>query len=224
MLDYAANALSHWKVETIRARFESECGGRDPQDVIVAAIGDGTDVDDFWKRVETNPAAGRLRLMFVADSIPSELRAIVEFLNQRMSQVDVLGLELKQYVDDDAQHQTLVPRLIGETEAARQAKGRRERMTWGRESWLAAYREARGEREALIVQNSSIGPINMTRLSLSASGAPRVQERRCSPTACWWPSRCTPASQTATSRSLSAPSRQLHHSTLLRRGRRFSGG
>ena len=151
MLDYAANALSHWKVEPIRARFEAECEG-DPQAAIAAALGDDINPDEFWKRVETNLAAGRLRLMFVADSIPSELRAIVEFLNQHMPQVDVLALELKQYVDEEAKHQTLVPRLIGETQAARQAKGRRERTTWDRESWLAAYRELQGEREAGVVE------------------------------------------------------------------------
>ena len=101
MLDYAANAMSHWNVEALRTRFEAECDG-DPQAAIVGAFGDEVDTDEFWSRVETNLAAGRLRLMFVADSVPNELRAIVEFLNQHMPQVDVLALELKQYVDEEA--------------------------------------------------------------------------------------------------------------------------
>jgi hypothetical protein len=152
MLDYAANALSHWKLETIRARFEASCGERDPESVIADALGDGMDLDDFWSRVETNLAAGRMRLMFVADVIPNELRAIVEFLNQHMAQVEVLALELKQYVGDSPEHQTLVSRLIGETQAARQAKGRSERVVWDRSSWLAAYRSMRGDRELAVVE------------------------------------------------------------------------
>jgi hypothetical protein len=152
MLEYAANALSHWKLERIRARFEVECGGVDPAEVLAAALGRDVDAEEFWKRVETNLTAGRVRLMFVGDAIPDELRAIVEFLNQQMPYVEVLALELKQYVDESGEHQTLVPRLIGETQAARQAKGRPERTTWDRGSWLAAYRDTRGEPEASVTE------------------------------------------------------------------------
>ena len=152
MLDYAANALSHWSAETIRARFEAMWPGVAPEDVIAQALGGDIDPEEFWSQVETNLAAGRMRLMFVADVIPNELRAIVEFLNQQMAQVKVLALELRQYVDAAGQHQTLVPTLVGETQAARQAKGHRERRDWDRESWLRSYREKRGESEAKVVE------------------------------------------------------------------------
>ena len=65
---------------------------------------------------------GRLRLVFVGDEIPSELRRIVEFLNEQMATTQVLAIEIKQYVDTDGKHQTLVPRLLGQTEAARQPR------------------------------------------------------------------------------------------------------
>lgn len=152
MLDYAANALSHWSVEKIRARFEAMSGDESPEDAIAAALGSDVDSQEFWNRVETNLAAGRMRLMFVADVIPNELRAIVEFLNQHMSQVEVLALELRQYVDAQGQHQTLVPTLVGETQVARQAKGRRERKEWDRASWLDSYREQRGDAETQVVE------------------------------------------------------------------------
>lgn len=152
MLDYAANALSHWSVETIRARYEATSPGESPEAAIAAALGADIDLESFWNRVETNLAAGRMRLMFVADVIPNELRAIVEFLNQHMTQVEVLALELRQFVDEEGQHQTLVPALVGETQVARQAKGKRERRDWDRASWLESYREQRGGLEAHIVE------------------------------------------------------------------------
>jgi hypothetical protein len=152
MLDYAANALSYWSAETIRARFEAKCGARDPQEVITDSLGDGLEIEEFWSRVETNLAASRMRLMFVADVIPNELRAIVEFLNQQMEQVEVLAVELKQYVGDTPDHQTLVSRLIGETQAARHAKGRAERITWERSAWLAAYRDLLGETAGTVAE------------------------------------------------------------------------
>jgi hypothetical protein len=148
MLDYAANALSYWQLETIKARFESECQGADPAEVLATTFGPDTDLERFWERVGTNLAAGRLRLIFVADVIPNELRAIVEFLNRQMSPAEVLAVEVRQYVDDSGEHQTLVPRLIGETQAARREKGRSARTTWDRDSWITAYAEARGEAEA----------------------------------------------------------------------------
>jgi hypothetical protein len=69
-----------------------------------------------------------------------------------MTRTEVLAVEVRQYVDEGGEHQTLVPRLIGQTQAARHAKGRSRRKYWDRDSWLAAYREARGEQEAGIVE------------------------------------------------------------------------
>lgn len=67
---------------------------------------------------------GRLRLVFVADLISRELRRVIEFLNEQMTQTEVIGVEIRQYVDASGAHQTVVPRLIGQTEAARDIKTR----------------------------------------------------------------------------------------------------
>jgi hypothetical protein len=112
MLDYAANSVVYWPVETIRARFETNHG--DPDKVLadfLEAI--NADVEEFWQKVKTNLQAGKVRLVFVADEVPVELRRVVEFLNQQMDPVEVLAVEVKQYVGEDLR--TLVPRVIGQT-------------------------------------------------------------------------------------------------------------
>jgi hypothetical protein len=124
MLDYAANAAAYWKDDTLRRFFEERCEAShlDPDQLVRNTFDLIDDVDAFWESVRTNLAAERLRLMFVADAIPAELRRIVEYLNGQLTQTDVLAIEVKQYRDASGTHQTLVPRLIGQTEAARQVK------------------------------------------------------------------------------------------------------
>jgi hypothetical protein len=122
MLDYAANAVLHWPVERIQARFESRCeeSGEVADDVLADFLGPDADIENFWRRVSTNLQAKRIRLLFVADSIPKELRHIVEFLNEQLSQTEVLAVEVKQYRGEGLT--TLVPRLIGQTSLADQRK------------------------------------------------------------------------------------------------------
>lgn len=119
MLDYAANGVSYWSIEELRAQFAH--GREDPDKALVNLLGDpSADIEDFWQKAKTNLRAGRVRLVFVADSVPSELRRIVEFLNQQMDPAEVLAVEIKQYVGGDLK--TLVPRLVGQTEEAQRRK------------------------------------------------------------------------------------------------------
>jgi hypothetical protein len=122
MMDYAANATVYWPVEELRREFEARCVSedRDPTDEIHAALGINGDADDLWQRVKTNLQAGRVRLLFVADHIPSELRRVVEFLNQQMDPAEVLALELRQFEGEGLK--TLVPVVYGQTEVAQQKK------------------------------------------------------------------------------------------------------
>src|SRR5260221_551937 len=62
--------------------------------------------------------AGPVRLVFVSDLIPPELRRVIEFLNERMSPTEVVGVEIRQYVGD-RDLKTMVPRVVGQTEQAR---------------------------------------------------------------------------------------------------------
>ena len=66
---------------------------------------------DFWQQVKTNLQAGRVRLLFIADEIPPELRRVVEFLNGQMDPAEVLAIEVKQFVGENLK--ALVPRVRG---------------------------------------------------------------------------------------------------------------
>lgn len=145
MLDYAANAAACWRDDTLRSWFEETCGSDDPMEALQEAFPALQDADEYWSSVRTNLTAGRLRLVFVADAIPSNLRRIVEFLNGQMQQAEVLAIEVRQYADAAGRVQTLVPRVLGKTEAAQGAKGRRSGPRWTRETILAALGERCGD-------------------------------------------------------------------------------
>lgn len=123
MLDYAANAVVYWPLEHLRAQFAMRCSGvgRSPEDELGAFLGPGGDQEKFWQQAKTNLQAGRVRMVFVADEIPTELRRIVEFLNEQMDPAEVLAVEIKQY--EGSNLKTLVPIVIGRTEEASQRKG-----------------------------------------------------------------------------------------------------
>ncbi len=131
MLDYASNAVVYWPIEEVRSRFVSRCEAEntDPDEELARFLGEG-DVDTFWSRVKTNLQAGKVRLLFVADEIPSELRRVVEFLNSQMDPAEVLAVEIKQYLGETLK--TLVPRVFGQTAEAQQKKssGRRDARNW----------------------------------------------------------------------------------------------
>jgi len=70
-----------------------------------------------------------------------------------MATTQVLAIEIKQYVDADGKHQTLVPRLLGQTEAARQAKGRPDGRRWDRDSLLHELETKRGKAESDVARH-----------------------------------------------------------------------
>jgi hypothetical protein len=76
MLDYAANAVMYWPVETIRQRFEETCSesGSEPDMIVAEFIGISASAEHdsavarFWETVETNLRAGKVLLIFAADA------------------------------------------------------------------------------------------------------------------------------------------------------------
>lgn len=122
MLDYAANAVVYLPIESIIANFEKECErlGCDPYDRISTFLNAQLEPEEFWKKVKTNLQAGRIRMLFVADEIPKELRRIIEFLNEQMDPVEVLGVEVRKYSSGSLQ--TIAPVVIGNTENAESRK------------------------------------------------------------------------------------------------------
>jgi hypothetical protein len=122
MLDYAANAVVYWPVEHLQAAFSSSCTARgaDPDMELRLFLGEERTPEAYWQDVKTNLQAGRVRLLFIADIIPVELRAIVEFLNKQMDPAEVLAVEIRQFTN--GLMRTLVPTVIGQTVEAQQKK------------------------------------------------------------------------------------------------------
>jgi hypothetical protein len=147
MLDYAANAVVYWPAEDIRAKFEARCEveGRDVEQEMEEFLAGEVETENFWTQVKTNLQAGKIRLLFVADEIPTELRRIVEFLNQQMQFAEVLAIEIRQFVGQGMK--TLVPRVIGLTAESERAKSRTTtvRRDWDEDLFLKDLQERAGE-------------------------------------------------------------------------------
>lgn len=162
LLEYAAHASDTWSAAELRGAFERGvvARGRDPEDELATLLGiDGEPkTDEFWDDVSTNLAARRLRLLFVADSIPDPLARVASFLNAEMAGIEVMAVEIKRFHGGSSQ--TLVPRVIGRTSAS--SKGRRSGARLTRESFLAGFADgdARDVAERLLkVAEESAGVV-----------------------------------------------------------------
>ncbi|MCB9725561.1 MAG: hypothetical protein H6748_16050 [Spirochaetaceae bacterium] len=210
MLDYAANLVEYWSPERIQQEFEARCeeAGRPPDEVLSSHLGlnelNGADaLEGFWTDVKTNLEAGRLRLVFAADRIPSSLLRIVEFLNGQMDPCEVIAVELRQYLHeaDGASIRTLVPRVYGLTATAKFKKkvsrvvedpgiyileplvsemvdryGLQIRRRMHRKGWLRiAESDADSRGEWLLYQNKKIGTLN---ISFDGGSGGITEERR----------------------------------------------
>lgn len=146
MLDYAANAVVYLPVENIRARFEQRCeeSKLDPEQQLQEHLGDDGNPDQFWQMVKTNLQAGKVRMVFVADVIPPELRRIVEFLNEQMDPAEVLAVEIKQYTGQG--FRSLIPRVMGQTAEAEKKKGLSSKSSkkWDEASFLQKLVDQKG--------------------------------------------------------------------------------
>lgn len=145
ILDYAAHAAVYCPVNRMRERFVRDCEkkGRDPDEVLSKFLGDDVDAEAFWESVNRNLENGRLRLLIVADEIHSELRRVVEFLNQQMDPCEVLAIEVKQYVatgeSGSGWPKSLVPRVLGQTARTQdKKKAGASRKRWTEELFIQA--------------------------------------------------------------------------------------
>ena len=141
MLEYAANATAYWNTDDLRRAAEDthKNNGSSLADALERLLGlrDETKIEDFWKLVEANLKAGKFRLIFVSDEIPPELRRLVEYLNERLLDVDVLAVEVKQFLGDGIR--AVVPRIIGMTQKAidRKAAGDIRKSPLNSETFLS---------------------------------------------------------------------------------------
>jgi len=139
MLDYAANAQNFMDAAAVRGAYEAE--NPDAAELVEAALGADVESDVLWAQFASNLRAGNLRLVFLADRIPSELRTLIEFLNEQFTSIEVYGIEVTTFQAED--QKVIRTRTIGQTQAAQAAKQRTpsSRRTWDRESWLEALEQ-----------------------------------------------------------------------------------
>jgi hypothetical protein len=120
MLDYVSNAVVYLQVEDMMNSVESNFSGHEIGDILSYKLGFDGNPDEFWLKVKTNLQAGKVRMIFLADTIPPELKRIVEFLNEQMDPAEAFAVEVKQYVGSGLK--TLVPRLTGQTAEAQKKR------------------------------------------------------------------------------------------------------
>ena len=122
MLDYAANGTEYWSTDRLRqiATATSEREGRSLDNAVASLVGneEADQVEAFWFEVQENLRKGRVRLVFVTDEAPRELRRMTEFLNEQMRETEVLLVEIRQFRGEGGAR-VLVPRLIGHRERPR---------------------------------------------------------------------------------------------------------
>jgi len=137
MFDYAANATMFWQAGRVAASFGAALAGsgKDPDAVLADFLGDSMEADEFWEQVDANFAAGRVKLVFVADTIPRELARIVEFLNEQMK-AEVRAVELS-WFEGEGGSTALTPRVIGRSERAQNEKALRSALPVSRDTWIA---------------------------------------------------------------------------------------
>lgn len=140
MLDYAANGTAYWQGGRIAESFAATMSaqGLDADSELATFLGSAGDPQAFWEQVDANFAAGRIKLVFVADTIPRELARIVEFLNEQMK-ADVRAVELA-WFESAGGVTALTPRVIGETERAQNEKAARSApLPIEREEWIEKH-------------------------------------------------------------------------------------
>ena len=140
MLDYAANSTAYWKAGQIAETFAAQAAGNGQvaEDVLSEFLGPAADPSEFWAQVDANFSAGRIKLVFVADTIPRELARIVEFLNEQM-RADVRAVELSWFESIDG-GKAFTPRVIGATERSVNEKAARAgKPSMTREQWINEF-------------------------------------------------------------------------------------
>lgn len=117
IIEYGANLILSMDVQLLREKVESN------EDADLNTIlNEDDDKDEFWQKVDKNLKSENIRLLVVADEIPLRLQNVIEFLNRNMEPVEILAVEIKQYVKDGII--TLVPRVIGQSIEAQTKKAR----------------------------------------------------------------------------------------------------
>lgn len=134
MLDYAASFATDWDARRLRQlwldRLAEEGEDCDEHEVLTTSPRFET-AEEFWDEVQTRIDAGRIRLLFVADRLSGPLVRIIEYLNEQLRDVEVLGVEVVRHVGGEPRLVAFQPVVRGRTMASQRSKSSSERRTQG---------------------------------------------------------------------------------------------
>ena len=116
LLEYAAHAVDNWKLETLKNYLKKTWEKKGEKDPIAKFLPEKSDADKFWKQVESNLHTGKVRLIFVSDKFPDELKRVIIFLNQQMRETKVYGVEISLFGNKNDDSRMVVSRVIGKSE------------------------------------------------------------------------------------------------------------
>jgi hypothetical protein len=120
MLEYAASGRYYWTASDFRSQAQSTAGNESILSQKLKALGTEMVAEEFFAVMERNLQRSKMRLIFLLDDSPLELRSIVEFLNAQTKDTEVLIVEARQYEHNGTR--IVVPWVFGFTEEARVAK------------------------------------------------------------------------------------------------------
>lgn len=155
MLDYVSHARLYWDASELQSLYLATCREHDlDPETVLDELTDESDTSGFWEQVESNLRSGKVRLLFVADEVPSELKRVVEFLNEQMAPAEVLAVEVRKYTSADKE--AFVPRLLGQTEEARSTKSSTTRPSYAEDDFLEDVHEKESAGDLTTAQADAI--------------------------------------------------------------------
>lgn len=132
IIEYAANAADNWLGGKLFEKTSSYFAkkGLDLDESIKQFTEDeDMTADTFFDQVEQNLNQGKMRLIIATDNLRPEVRKIIEYLNSETRNIEVLGLEISFYGDDESA--VLVPTVVGQSQiVAAKKRGAENTIKW----------------------------------------------------------------------------------------------
>jgi hypothetical protein len=152
MLDYASNCHASLTIQAMQYDLDETCAkaGLVPEVALGELIGPDQSIESFWSKVDSNLRTGKIRMLFVADRIPTELRRIVEFLNRQMTPAEILAIELRQFSNETLR--TIVPMVFGQTQEGMGKRAKAEVPPIPVDQWIQEIPEFFGDLQDKAIQ------------------------------------------------------------------------
>lgn len=131
IIEYAANAADNWLGGKLFEKASNYYSSKDVDlNEAIMQLTDNEDesASDFFERIENNLSQGKMRLIIVTDKLRPEVRKVIEYLNAETRNIEILGLEISFYGDEDESF-VLVPTVVGQSQIIAEKKGVSEKPT-----------------------------------------------------------------------------------------------